>query len=398
MSRSKLLEGLKVIDITIVIAGPTVTYLLVDMGADVIKVEHPVRGDDARHFMPQKNGICSSFIWMNRGKKGLAVDLNKPEGQEIIKELAKQSDVLVENFTPGTMKRWGIDYETLSRINPGLIMVSVSGFGQTGPMSHLPGYDIVGQAMSGIMSVTGHPGGPPTRVGVLIGDTSSGAFGCIGLLAALYNREKTGLGQHVDISMQDVLISYYDLPTYTWEGKLLGRTGNRVPTIAPFDSYPTKDDRWVIIPAANNKLWEQLCEIMGRPELATDPRFADNPGRCKNYDELSEEISKWSSQHTLNEIIGLLQARGNPVSPILNIDEVLAMPHVKERGIVVDIDDPIAGRVSTANIPIKFSRTPASISGPAPMLGEHTREILSSLGYPEENINKLAQDGVIKVI
>ena len=398
MTKSKLLEGIRVIDITIAIAGPTVTYLLQDMGADVIKVEHPVRGDDTRHFTPQKNGVSASFISVNRGKRDLAVDLNTKEGQEIIQKLAKTADALVENFTPGTMKRWNLDYETLSKINPGLVMCSVSGYGQTGPMSSLPGYDLIGQAMSGIMSVTGHPGGPPTRVGVLIGDTSAGAFGCAGLLAALIYKQKTGLGQHVDISMQDVLLSYYDQPTYTWDGRILGRTGNRVPTIAPFDSFKTKDDRWVIIPAANDKLWTQLCEIMGRPELAKDPRFDTNPNRVKNYDELVEEITKWTSQYDMVDIIKLLQSKGQPVAPIMNIDEVLALPHVQERKMCIEIDDPVAGKVKTIGQPIKFSRTPCVVEKSAPLLGENTREILTELGYSEEHINKLAQDGVIKVI
>ncbi|NPV90833.1 MAG: CoA transferase [Firmicutes bacterium] len=397
MAKSELLQGIRVIDITIAIAGPTVTYLLQDMGADVIKVEHPVRGDDTRHFVPQKNGVSASFISVNRGKRDLAVDLNTREGQEIIQELAKTADALVENFTPGTMKRWNIDYETLSKINPGLVMCSVSGYGQTGPMSQLPGYDIVGQAMSGIMSVTGHPGGPPTRVGVLIGDTSSGAFGCAGLLAALLYKQRTGLGQHVDISMQDVLLSYYDQPTYTWDGRILGRTGNRVPTIAPFDTYRTKDDRWVIIPAANDKLWGQLCEIMGRPGLAGDPRFDTNPNRCANYDELNDEITKWTSQHNLMEIIGLLQSKGQPVAPIMNIDEILGMPHVQERKMCIEVDDPIAGKVKTIGQPIKFSRTPCVVDKSAPLLGENTREILIEIGYSEERISRLARDGVIKV-
>ena len=398
MARSTLLEGYKIIDITIVIAGPTVTCHLQDMGADVIKVEHPVRGDDTRHFIPQKNGVSASFVAVNRGKRDLAVDLNTKEGQEIIRELAKDADAVVENFTPGTMKRWGIDYETLSLINPGIIMVSVSGYGQTGPMSQTPGYDIIAQAMSGIMSVTGQKDGPPTRVGVLIGDTSSGAFGCIGLLSALLNRQKTGLGQHVDISMQDVLLAYYDQATYTWDGKILGRTGNRVPTIAPFDSYHTKDNRWVIIPAANDKLWTQLCTIMGRPEMAEDLRFNSNPNRCENYDELNEEINKWTMQHDLNDIVKLLQAKGQPVSPILNIDEILAMPHVQERKMCVEIEDPIAGTIKTVGSAIKFSRTPCVVEKSAPLLGENTREILTGLGYSEERINKLAQDGIIKVI
>lgn len=399
MAKSTLLEGLKVIDITVMIAGPTCTYLLQDMGADVIKVEHPVRGDETRNFMPQKNGVGAGFISVNRGKRDLAVDLGTPEGQEIIKELVKQADALVENFRPGTMKKWNLDYDALSKINPGLVMVSISGYGQSGPMSHLPGYDLIAQASSGIMDVTGHPGGPPTRVGVLIGDTSSGAFGCVGLLASLINKQKTGLGQHVDISMQDVLLSYYDQPTYTWSGKILGRTGNRVPTIAPFDSYPAKDDRWILIPVATDKLWVSLCELMGRPELVTDPRFITNPDRCNNYDELNDEICKWTTQHNASEIIKLFQSNGQPVAPIMNIAEVLALPHVQERKMCIEVDDPIAGRVKTIGQPIKFSRTPCIIEKSAPQLGENTREILvDELGYSEEKINQLVQQGVIKVL
>ena len=398
MRKSTLLNGFKIIDLTIVVAGPTVTYFLQDMGADVIKVEHPERGDDSRHFPPLKNGTSGTFVCLNRGKRGLAVDLNTSAGVEIVKKLVKDADAIVENFTPGTMKRWGLDYETLSQINPGIVMVSISGFGQSGPMSKLPGYDMIAQAMSGIMSVTGPHNGPPTRVGVLIGDTSSGAFGCIGLLAALLNKQKTGLGQHVDISMQDVLLSYYDQPSYTWEGRLLGRTGNRHPSIAPFDNYPTKDDRWVIIAAANDKLWAKFCNIMGRPNLAHDPRFDTNPNRVLNYDEMNEEINQWTRQQTLEQIVKLLQGEGQPVAPILNIDEILELPHVKERNMCLEVDDPVAGKVKTNGIPIKFSRTPCVVEKSAPLLGENTQEILCELGYSEAAIQKLAEDKVIKII
>ena len=198
--------------------------------------------------------------------------------------------------------------------------------------------------------------------------------------------------------MQDVLLSYYDQPTYTWDGKVLGRTGNRVPTIAPFDTYKTKDDRWVIIPAANDKLWSQLCEIMGRPGLASDPRFDTNPNRCANYDALNDEINSWTTQHDLMDIIKLLQSKGQPVAPIMNIDEILAMPHVQERKMSIELDDPVAGKVKTIGQPIKFSRTPCIVDKSAPVLGENTREILTDLGYSDERINKLAQDGVIKVV
>jgi crotonobetainyl-CoA:carnitine CoA-transferase CaiB-like acyl-CoA transferase len=398
MAKSTLLEGYKVIDISNVIAGPTVTCFLADMGADVIKVEHPVRGDDCRHFPPCRNGTSGPYVNLNRGKRGLAVDLNNPEGTEIIKELIKSADAIVENFVPGTMKRWGIDYEALSRINPGIVMVSVSGYGQTGPMSQMPGYDLIAQALSGIMSVTGHPGGPPTRVGVLIGDTSAGAFGCLGLLAALLNRQKTGLGQHVDISMLDVLVSYLDLPQYNWAGIVLGRTGNRLHNIAPFDNYQTKDDRWVIIAAANNKLWAQLCEFMGRPELATDPRFDTNPSRARHYDEMNEEINKWTSKHTLDELVKMLREAGLPVAPILNWDEVLALPQVNERKMCIEVDDPLVGKAKITGSPIKFSRCPCVVEESAPMLGQNTREILLGLGYSDERINQLSQAGIIKVI
>ena len=398
MANSKLLEGLKVIDITTTISGPTASVVLRDMGAYVIKVEHPVRGDDTRHFPVIRDGVSSSYISCNRGKKGIAVDLHTKEGQEIIKELAKTADVVVENFTPGTMKQWGIDYETLSKINPGIIMASISGFGQSGPLSHLPGYDIIAQAQSGIMSITGHPDGPPTRVGVLIGDISSGYCCVAGLLAALLNKQKTGLGQHVDISMQDVLLSFMDQTVYTWAGQIPGRTGNRFTSIAPFDCYKTKDKRWVIIAAANNKLWAQLCNIMGKPELADDPRFDSNMNRCDNYDALNDEVNQWSIQHDLKDVVKFLQAGGLPVSPILNLDEIMALPHVHERKMCVEVEDPVLGKVKISGPPIKFSRTPCEANAPAPRLGEHTREILTGIGYSEERINHLAQSGVIKVM
>ena len=199
--------------------------------------------------------------------------------------------------------------------------------------------------------------------------------------------------------MQDVLLSYLDTAVYTWEGKILGRTGNRVPTIAPFDSYKTKDDRWVMLPAASNKLWLQLCEIMGRPELAEDPRFDSNPSRVKNYDELNQEIEKWTTMHYLDDIVELLRSKGQPVAPILNTAEVLALPHIKERGMLVEVDDPVAGRVSIVGSPLKFSRTPCAVEKPsAPLLGENTREILTELGYSDMQIDKLAKDGIVKVI
>ena len=398
MANTKLLEGIKVIDITTTISGPTASMVLRDMGAYVIKVEHPVRGDDTRHFPVIKNGVSSSYTTCNRGKKGIAVDLHTKEGQEIIRELAKTVDVVVENFKPGTMKQWGIDYETLSKINPGIIMASISGFGQSGPLSHLPGYDIIAQAQSGIMGTTGFSDGPPTRVGVLIGDISSGYCCVAGILGAYVNKLRTGLGQHVDISMQDVLISYMDQPIYTWDGRIPARSGNRLPTIAPFDCYETKDERWAIIAAANNKLWAQLCNIMGKPELADDLRFDSNMNRCDHYDALNDEITEWTTQHDLKEVVKLLQAGGLPVSPILNLDEVMELPHVKERKMYVEVEDPVLGKIKISGSPFKFSRTPCVVDTPAPRLGEHTREILTGIGYSEASINQLSQSGVIKVM
>jgi CoA:oxalate CoA-transferase len=398
MQKSKLLEGFKVIDLTIVVSGATVTSLLADMGAEVIKIEHPRRGDDARYHTPVKNGTSGSFQTLNRGKKGLAVDVSTKEGSDVIKELAKTADAIVQNFKPGTMKKWGLDYETLSKINPGIVMASISAFGQTGPLSNLPGYDIIAQAMSGLMNVNGHPDKPPTRIGVLIGDIGTGAFGCIGLLAALLNKERTGLGQHVDISMQDVLMTFYDQTTYTWNGTKIGRTGNRMYHIAPYDTYPTKDGRWLIIAIANEKLWVQLCEIMGKSELANDYRFNTNTNRCDYYDELNDEICQWTKQHPLNELVEVLQGKGVPAAPILDIDEVLALPHVQERKMCVEVDDPLAGKVKIVGSPIKFSRTPAVVEKSAPMLGENTHEILLGLGYSEEKIRTLAENKVIKMV
>ncbi|NPV90816.1 MAG: CoA transferase [Firmicutes bacterium] len=390
------LEGVKVLDLTRAVAGPVCAFFLTLMGAEVVKVEHPKYGDDTRHFACQRNGVSGQFVALNRGRKGITIDMTKPEGQELIRKMVPQFDVLVENFQPGTLKKWGIDYEVLKEINPRLIMCCMSGFGQYGSMSQLPGYDIVGQAMSGIMETNGWPDGPPTKVGCLIGDQSTGMTGLAGVLAALYSREKTGKGQLIDISMQDVLIQYYDIPTYTLLGYKGGRTGNRLPTIAPFDTYPTKDGRWAIIACANNNLFEKLCSVMGKPELAQDERFATNPKRVENVEAMTEAISSWSKRFTMNELSGLLVKNGIPTAPIMNIEEVLNLPHVKEREMLIELEDSTMGKVQMVGSSIKMMGTPLNPYGSAPKLGEHNEEVFGRyLGLGKDEVSELKAKEII---
>ena len=391
------LNGIKVLDLTRNVAGPQCTSILTDYGAEVLKVEHPKTGDDTRYYAPSKNMTSGQYAALNRGRKGLAINMGKPEGQEIIRKLAAQVDILVENYQPGTMKKWGLDYETLSKINPQLVYCSISGFGNFGPDSNQPGYDLVAQAQSGIMDVNGWTDGPPTRVGVLIGDQSTGIYAASAVLAALHHKEKTGEGQYIDISLQDVLLNYYDAQPYFQTGRKDKRTGNRLPTIAPFDTYPTKDEgRWVTINAANNTLFGKICELMGQ-DLLADERFKDNQSRVENVEALTKYISDWSRQYGLVELSKMLANAGIPSSPILTFEEVISSPHIKARNMVAEVEDPVLGKMKYVNTPVKMSKTPAGAQEPAPTLGQHTEEVLSKyLGLTKKDFDDLRAKEVIK--
>ncbi|HHY39599.1 MAG TPA: CoA transferase [Clostridia bacterium] len=374
------LAGVTVIDLTRYLSGPFCTMILGDLGAEVVKIEQPGKGDDARAIGPFVNGESMYFVSVNRNKKSVELDLHSPEGRQVLKDLCRSADVLVESFRPGTMEKWGLDYETLKSENPRLIYASLTGFGQTGPMREAPAYDIVVQAMSGIMSITGQEGGPPTRVGASIGDLIPGLFLTIGIVSALYEREYSGLGQRLDIAMLDCLVTILEnaIARYMSTGVAPGPIGNRHPSIAPFDTFQAKDG-YLIIAAANDSLFARLCTAIGTDELMQDERFRDNPSRSKNQSDLKNLLEQVLGQKPVSHWINVLMSAGVPCAPVLSIPEVVKHPQVLARGMVLELIQPLAGKVKVSGSPIKLSRTPPKVQKRAPLLGEHTGEVLQRL-------------------
>jgi formyl-CoA transferase len=391
------LLSIRVLDLSRVLAGPFMSMLLADMGAEVIKLEIPGKGDDSRQFPPFRDEESMYYINLNRGKKSITLNLKTPEGKTIFKELVKHCDILLENFRPGTMKRLGIDYDELKKHNPGLIYAAISGFGQTGPYSHRPGYDIIGQAMGGLLSITGWPKGPPTRTGTAIGDILSSLFCLVGVLAALKIREKTGFGQLVDVSLVDsVFAALENIPqVYYVEGHVPERIGNRYEFIYPYDTFEANDG-WVVIGIANDNLWSKFLEVTGL-KIRNDPRFKSNPNRVKYHTILKDKIEAWSKGKTKKEIVMLLTEAGVPSCPIYNIKEVSEDIHILgARKMVVDIEQPCLGTVKVQGNPIKMSMTNPIPRGPAPRLGSDTFMVLNKLmGLSEDNFKELREKRVI---
>jgi CoA:oxalate CoA-transferase len=394
---SGLLEGVKVLDLTRVLAGPYCCMMLADMGADVIKIEMPGRGDDSRHNAPiVKGGESAYFLNLNRNKRGITLNLKTEEGKQILRDLVKRSDILVENYRPGVMDRLGLGYERLKEINPALVYGAVSGFGQYGPYSKRPGYDILGQAMSGLMSTTGWPGGAPTRTGTAISDVMGGVSVCVGILAAYINRLKTGIGEKVDVALVDSMVSSMEIINmiYLCTGRVPTRIGNRYEAIAPYDSFQSKDG-YVIIACGNDKLFNKLKEVIKIPELE-DERFTDNLKRVANVDALKPIIEDWTEKRTTDEICDLFLKAGIPAGPINTIDKVVNDPHIAgARQMFVECEHPIAGKITLTNTQLKFTNKPAGIRFPAPTLGQHNDEILKALGRSDKEIAEYKANGVI---
>ncbi|MEL7566595.1 MAG: CoA transferase [Dehalobacterium sp.] len=391
------LKGIRVLDLTRVLAGPFCTLQLADMGAEVIKIERPEYGDDTHFFGPFKNGESGYFIMLNRGKKGITLDFKKPKAVEIFKKMVEHADVVVENFKPGVMNKLGIGYEELKKINPRIIYAAISGFGQYGPYWERPGYDIVAQAMGGLMSITGFPDNPPTRVGSSVGDLSAGIYGALAIMMALYAREKTGKGQLVDIALMDAIFSFCEtnVVRYTIGNIIPKRVGSRHPLSAPFDIYQAKDG-YVVIAVANEPLMEKLFDLMGKPELHLDPRFETDAKRSEHDQELKEIIETWLSQYTVGQAVEIMLTHAIPSSPVLTIPQVCADPHINAREMLVEIDHPIAGRVKIPGTPMKLAETPAHVTGTAPTLGQHNEEILTELlGCNKDTVRQLQEEGVI---
>ena len=374
------LAGLRVIDLTRVVAGPFCTMMLGDMGAEVLKIEEPKHGDDSRAWAPLMAGTGSFFLALNRSKKSVALDLKAPDGAAALTRLIESADVLIENFRPGSLAELGFDYATVAAMNPRLIYCSISGYGQTGPSSHLPGYDAVLQGEAGIMDMTGFQDGAPTRVGVAITDYLAGLYATQGILLALNERHTSGLGQHVDISLFEAMLSVMRLPMSVLlaTGAVPSRVGNDHLNIAPYQPLRAKDGL-IIVAVANPALWIRFCEAMDRPEWRDDPRFTTNTERVANRAALKEAIEGVFAGLTVDELTARFQANNVPCGRVRSIGEALEHPQVGPRGILLEQAHPAIGAIQTLAPVVRLSRTPAEVTLPPPALGEHTEAVLAAL-------------------
>ncbi len=391
------LDGIKVLDLTRVLAGPYATMLLGDLGAEVIKIEQPGTGDESRNFGPFKNGFSLYFMSVNRGKRSITLNLKTERGQAIFKQLLAYTDIVVENFRPGTMQKLGLDYDTLKAEHPSLIYAACSGFGQTGPYAQQGAYDMIIQGMGGIISITGEPEGPPVRVGTSISDITAALFTTIGVLSALHHRNETGKGQLVDVAMLDSLVAVLEnaVVRYFATGEAPKPLGARHPAITPFEAFASADGH-VIIALGNDTLWAKFCEHVNRQDLVSDERFRTNADRTENHDELFPILSEIMSQRATDDWIDALGDIGVPCGPINTMDKVVSHPQVQAREMITRVAHQITGEVEVPGVPIKLSETPGNVDTPAPSLGEHTTEVLTNvLKMSPDEVAKLKQDGVI---
>ena len=399
MSAQGPLKGIRVLDLSRILAGPFCTMMLSDLGAEIIKLESPGSGDETRAWGPPfEKGESAYFLSVNRGKKSVAVDLKKPEGVEIARAVAERADVVVENFRPGVAARLGVGHEALSALNPRLVYVSVSGFGQTGPYRDRSGFDIVGQAMSGIMSATGEPDGGPCKAGVPLSDLAAGMWAAYGVAGALLAREKTGRGQRIDLSLLDSSVSLLTNLSgcYFMDGGVGGRWGSAHFQIVPYQAFRTKD-REIIIGVTSDRFWEHFCAVIEAPGLADDPRFRDIPGRARNRAELIPLLEERLARRSGDEWLKLLEEKGIPCGPVHDVGEALEDAQVRHREMVVETEHALLGKVRATGLPLKFSESPGGVQGPAPLHGEHTREVLSNLlGFGGERIERLLEERVVE--
>ncbi len=392
------LAGIRVLDLSRVLAGPFCTMLLADYGAEVIKVEAPGRGDDTRHWGPPwAGGESAYFLAVNRNKRSLTLNLKHEEGRRILRELVARSDVLIENFKVGTTRRLGLDYESLRPLNPGLIYCSITGYGQTGPYRDRPGYDFVIQAEGGIMSITGPAEGEPHKVGVAIVDITAGLFAATAILAALHHRERTGEGQYIDVALLDAQVAWLAnvAQNYLVSGETPRRYGNAHPNIVPYEVFPTADG-YIAVGIGNDRQYRRFCQVAGRMDLWEDERFQTNPGRVEHREELVPRLQALFRTRPTAAWLELLHEAKIPAGPINDVAQVLNDPHVLARGMVQTVDHPTAGTIRLVGPVAKLSATPAAIRRPPPLLGQHTEEILTGLlGYDEKAVAHLRAEGVI---
>jgi crotonobetainyl-CoA:carnitine CoA-transferase CaiB-like acyl-CoA transferase len=392
------LEGIKVIELAQIMAGPTCGMLLADMGADVIKVEKLPGGDDTRSYTePSIAGESAAFMMLNRNKRGIAVNLKTPGGLEVVKRLLKDADVVTENYRKGTLEKLGLGYEMLHELNPRLVYCAVSGYGRTGPYSDKGGFDLIAQGFAGLMSITGEPGRPPAKSGTSIADINAGVFAALGIVSALHARSTTGKGQFVETSLMEAAIqqTYWQAAIYWATGENPGPLGSAHLLTAPYQAFPTSDG-WINLGGANQANWERIVKAIGMPGLNDDPRFRTNGDRMRNIAALTpiigDALKKESSAHWIREF----EALGVPVGPVNKIGDMLADPQVAHREMVVEVDHPKAGRTKAIGLPIKFSDTPGTVERAAPLLGQHTDGVLAELGYSGPEIADLRKAGAVQ--
>ncbi len=397
MSATRPLAGLKVLELGALIAGPFCAKILAEFGAEVIKIEPPGQGDPLRKWRYVRDGTSVWWHVQSRGKKSVALDLRKPEGQAIAGKLALAADIVVENFRPGTMEDWGLGYETLAAANPGLVMVRISGYGQTGPYRNRPGFGVIGEAMGGLRHVTGTPDRPPSRTGISIGDTLSALYGVIGAMMALESRRRTGRGQVVDVALYESVFSVMEslLPEFDAFGAIRERTGSILPGIAPSSAYRCSDGSFVLIGANADSIFKRLCRAMGREDLADDPTLAHNDGRAARQAWLDGEIEAWTTRHAPAEVLAALETAEVPASKIYSIADIAADPHYAAREMIRQIRLSDGATLKVPGVVPKLSVTPGDFDGGGPALGEHTDEVLRDLGYDAAAIADFRRRGVI---
>ena len=389
------LTDIRVVELGTLIAGPFCGQLFGDIGAEVIKVEAPGTGDPMRAW---GRGLPVWWPVIARNKKSVTLNLRERRGQELLRELATHADVLIENFRPGTLERWGLDYEGLSAVNERLVMVRVSGFGQTGPYARRAGYGSVGEAMGGIRYLAGDPDRPPSRVGLSIGDSLAATFACVGALAALHDRERTGKGQVVDSAIYEAVLAVMEstVPEYTQGGTIRERSGAILPKTAPSNVYPTADGEMIVMGANQDSVFARLAEAMGQPELATDARYADHVARGEHQDELDEVIAGWTATLPGDPLLDVLERHGVPAGRIFRAPEMLTDPHFQARDAIVDVAHPVFERLKMQNVFPKLSRTQGAVRWPGPELGEHNDEVYRGLvGLSIEELETLHKAGVV---
>jgi len=392
------LDGITIIDLTQFLSASYCAQILGDLGADVIKIEKPGTGEVYRNYGPKFiNGESTSFLSMNRNKKSLSLNFKKERGIKILKELIKESDVLIENFIPGKLKKYNLDYQSVKSLNPKLIYCSVSGYGYTGPYASKGGFDLVAQGMSGIMAVTGDEDGPPAKVGYAITDIGSGMYAAIGILAAIIAKEKTGEGQFVDTSLFETGVAWGMMSAlnYFADGTIPKRMGSASPQNAPYQAFETKDGAFTV-GTGNEVLWEKFCKVFNLSYLSNDPKYSSNALRVKNQKSLSLKIQNAVKNLSTQDCINRLENAGIPCGPINTLDKVLIDSQVIARNLIVEMNHKKAGKVNTIAFPVKLSKTPANIRLAPALLGEHTAEILNKLGYKDEEIVQLENEGVIE--